>query len=255
MTQNNKGKRINHIYDPTSYEPYRLSRSKIWNYIDCPRCFYLDHRFGVARPQGLQTDLNATVNLLLRKEFNMQRTNDIENPLLESYGLSGLVPFDHTTINGWQEDQREMEYHDERTDLIITGTVDDLWNDQDGNILVIDYKASSQEDHNDPDARWKTGYKRQMETYQWLLRNNGLQVSDTGYFVYCKGRQDAEAFDGKLEFDIKIVPYTGDATWVDHTLEDLKDCLDRSMSPSADPSCAFCAYRKAAFDVLDVSDL
>lgn len=255
MSEQKKGRRSHHIYDPTADEPYTLSRSKIWDFLDCPRCFYLDHRYGIARPRGFQSDLNATVDLLLRKEFNVQRTHNTDNPLMESYGLTGLIPFDHAQLNGWQEDHREVEYHDQHTNLIITGAVDDLWSDQGGNILVIDYKASSEEGEDDPDARWKRGYKRQMETYQWLLRNNGLQVSDTGYFVYCKGRQDAEAFDGKLEFDIKIVPYAGDATWVDHTLEDLKDCLDRSMSPSADPSCAFCAYRKAAFDVLDVSDL
>lgn len=252
MSQNTKSVRSHHIYDPTSYEPYRLSREKIWDFLDCPRCFYLDHRFGVARPQTFQTDLSSTVNLLLRKEFNMQRAGDIENPLMDSYGLSGLVPFDHATLNGWKEDHREVEYHDARTNLIITGVVDDLWSDEGNNILVIDYKASSEEDENDPNARWKIGYKKQIETYQWLLRNNGLQVSDTGYFVYCKGRQDAKAFDGKLEFDIKIVPYTGDSHWVDATLEDLKDCLDRSMSPSADPACDYCAYRKAAFDVLDI---
>ena len=250
-----KGKHSRHIYDPTSYESYKLSRSKIWDFLDCPRCFYLEHRFGVARPQGFQTDLKATVDLLLKKEFNMQRTNNTENPLMESYGLLGLVPFDHAKLNGWQEDHREVEYYDHGTNLIITGVVDDLWSDQGGNVIVVDYKASSQEDSRNPDARWKNGYKKQMETYQWLLRNNGLQVSDTGYFVYCKGRQDAEAFDGKLEFDIKIVPYTGDASWVDQTLEDIKDCLDRNMSPSADPECDFCAYRKAAFDVLDVDEL
>ena len=55
------------------------------------------------------------------------------------------------------------------------------------------------------DADWQDGYKRQMEIYQWLLRKNGLDVSDTGYFVYCNGKTDKEAFDGKLEFDIEFI--------------------------------------------------
>lgn len=255
MSQHYKAKRLHNIYDPSSYGSYTLSRSKIWEFLDCPRCFYLDRRFGVGRPLGFQTDLNATVDLLLRKEFNIQRTAETEQPLMESYGLSGLAPFDHVKLNGWQEDHREIEYYHPQTNLVITGTVDDLWSDEDGNVLVIDYKASSQEDDGNSGARWKIGYKKQMETYQWLLRNNGLQVSDTGYFVYCKGQKDAVAFDGKLEFDIKVVPYIGDTSWVDQILEDIKDCLDRSMSPSADLECDFCAYRKKAFDVLDVDEL
>jgi len=43
------------------------------------------------------------------------------------------------------------------------------------------------------DAEWQDGYKRQMEIYQWLLRQNGLKVSDTGYFVYCNGKTDRKA--------------------------------------------------------------
>jgi 2-isopropylmalate synthase len=37
----------------------------------------------------------------------------------------------------------------------------------------------------DLDQEWQDSYKRQMDVYQWLLRQNGLKVSNTGYFVYC----------------------------------------------------------------------
>ena len=48
-----------------------------------------------------------------------------------------------------------------------------------------------------------------MEIYQWLLRKNGLTVSDTGYFVYCTGNPNAPAFDSKIEFDVHLIPYKG----------------------------------------------
>jgi len=41
------------------------------------------------------------------------------------------------------------------------------------------------------------------------LRNNGFKVSDTGYFVYANGKKDLKAFDGKLEFDVDLLDYTG----------------------------------------------
>jgi hypothetical protein len=90
-------------------------------------------------------------------------------------------------------------------------------------------------------AEWQQGYKRQMEVYQWLVRRQGLRVSDTGYFVYCNG-QDAAAFDGRIEFTVKVLPYTGCAGWIEDTLRGIKNCLSSSSLPDAADCCAFCGY-------------
>ena len=50
-------------------------------------------------------------------------------------------------------------------------------------------------------------------------------VSPTAYFVYVNGKADAEAFDGKLEFDVELIPYTGSDTWVEPAIYDLKKML------------------------------
>ena len=84
-----------------------------------------------------------------------------------------------------------------------------------------------------------------MEIYQWLFRKNGFKVSKTGYFVYCNGNTDKEAFDGKLEFDIKIIPYTGDDSWVEKTVLDAIECLKEDSLPEPGEDCDFCKYRMA----------
>ena len=38
------------IYNPKNKEPFKLSRTKIDLFVECPRCFYLDRRLGVSRP-------------------------------------------------------------------------------------------------------------------------------------------------------------------------------------------------------------
>jgi len=81
-----------------------------------------------------------------------------------------------------------------------------------------------------------------MEVYQWLLRQNGFQVSDTGYFVYANGRRDPESFDGKLEFEIKLIPYTGSDKWVEETLLEMKKCLDTNSLPKSNLNCEYCKY-------------
>jgi hypothetical protein len=88
-----------------------------------------------------------------------------------------------------------------------------------------------------------------MEVYQWLFRRNGFKVSSTGYFVYCNGKTDRAAFDAKLEFDIDLIPYTGDDAWVERALGEMKDCLVSEKPPKAVPVCDYCSYRKAARDV------
>ena len=89
-----------------------------------------------------------------------------------------------------------------------------------------------------------------MEIYQWLLRMNGYSVSSTGYFVYCNGQTDREMFKGKLEFDITLIPYKGDDSWIAETINEIHSCLISSQIPDAKDGCDYCAYRKAVGDVL-----
>jgi hypothetical protein len=77
------------------------------------------------------------------------------------------------------------------------------------------------------------------------LRKNGLDVSDTGYFVYCNGCTDREAFDGKLEFDLTLIAYKGDDSWVEGTIIDAHTCLCSDKIPEANPDCDYCNYIEA----------
>ncbi len=103
--------------------------------------------------------------------------------------------------------------------------IDDLWLNPAGEIILVDCKSTAKSRSGDVtiDAGWQMAYKRRMEVYQWLLRRQGLTVSNTGYFVYCNG-QDAEAFDGRNEFAVKLLPYTGHDDWIEGALVDLKAC-------------------------------
>ena len=243
MSEYYNPKRTKNIYKPESEEPFKLSRSKIENFLACKKCFYLDRRLGVGQSPGFPFNLNSAVDKLLKKEFDIHRTKRMAHPLMKAYGLNA-VPFSHEMMDEWRENFKGVQYLHEPTNFIITGAVDDLWQDENGEIIVADYKATSKDAEVNLDADWQGGYKRQMEIYQWLLRQNGLKVSDTGYFVYCNGKTDRVAFDGKLEFDINLLPYTGDDSWVEKTLQDIKKCLNGEM-PDPSPDCDYCNYRAA----------
>lgn len=240
--------RTRNLYDPNGLEPFKLSRSKIELFTKCPKCFYMDRRLGVGQPPGFPFALNSAVDTLLKKEFDIHRTNQTAHPLMKAYGLD-MVPFAHEMMDEWRENFKGVQYHHEPTNFIMTGAVDDLWKNKDGELVVVDYKSTSKPSKVSLDAEWQDGYKRQMEMYQWLLRKLGHRVSNTGYFVYCNGKTDRKAFDGKLDFDIDLIPYIGDDSWVEGALCDIKKCLDGKI-PQSNLDCDFCNYRKAFQDTV-----
>lgn len=232
-------------FDPKSVEPFKLSRTKIENFLKCPRCFYLDRRLGVGQPPGFPFSLNSAVDHLLKKEFDIHRANKEPHPLMKEYGLD-LIPFSHPKMEEWRENFVGVQALHQPTNFLVFGAVDDLWVNKAGEINVVDYKSTAKDGEVSLDADWQKSYKNQAEIYQWLLRQNGLKVSNTAYFVYVNGQKDRAAFDGRLEFTVKIIPYEGETGWVEQTLLDAKSCLLSPKIPPAAPDCEYCAYRAAA---------
>src|SRR3989339_572498 len=242
MSQYYNPNRKRYIYDPKSSDLFRLSRSKIDLYLNCPRCFYLDRRLGVAQPPGYPFSLNSAVDKLLKKEFDTHRAKGTTHPLMETYGIDA-IPLAHEKIDEWRDSLRGgITLQIDSTNVVITGGVDDIWGSSDGAYIIVDYKATSKDAEVTLDADWQIGYKRQMEIYQWLLRQNGLKVSNTGYFVYCNGKTDREAFDGKLEFDITLIPYTGSDQWIDDAIQKIHHCLNQESLPESSLTCDYCQY-------------
>lgn len=237
--------RKRNLYDSRSTETFRLSRSKIDLFINCPRCFYLDRRLGVGQPPGYPFSLNSAVDKLLKKEFDIHRAKATKHPLMEHYGIDA-IPLAHEKINEWRDSLHAgITFKIDSENVVITGGVDDVWVKPNGEFIIVDYKATSKDAEVTLDADWQIGYKRQMEIYQWLFRQNGFKVSSTGYFVYCNGNTDKKAFDAKLEFDIKIIPYKGDDSWVEKTIREAIEYLKLSKLPNPGEDCDFCKYRQA----------
>jgi hypothetical protein len=234
------------LFDAKSHEPFRLSRSRIDLFLNCPRCFYLDNKLGISRPAGFPFNLNSAVDALLKKEFDIHRAKGESHPLMKTYGIDA-IPLAHEKINEWRDALRGgITYLHRGTNFFITGGIDDVWINPQKELLIVDYKATSKTSEVNIDADWQIGYKRQIEIYQWLFRKNGFKVSNIGYFVYCNGKADKEAFDGKLEFDIKIIPYEGDDSWIEQVIIDARHCLEQSNLPEPAYDCEYCDYRKAA---------
>lgn len=238
------------LYKPHSSEPHRISRSKIELFSQCPLCFYLDQRIGVKRTEFPAFSLNNAVDELLKREFDVHRAKGEPHPMMTEAGIDA-VPFNDSRMEEWRDAlKRGVQYHHKPTNFIVRGGVDDIWVRPDGELIVVDYKATSKKEEVTLEGYWQQPYKRQAEIYQWLLRHNGFNVSPTAYFVYVNANSDAEKFDGKLEFDIKIIPYERDDAWVEPTIENIALCLKNEQPPEASPYCEYCLYRRAAGEEL-----
>ncbi len=245
MAKTFQGRRIKNLFNPNAEEPFALSRSKLDDFFRCERCFYMDRRLGVEKPSMPGFTLNIAVDALLKKEFDIHRAKGEAHPLMKTYGIDA-VPYRDERLEEWRSNFKGIRAFHEPTNLLISGAIDDVWVDPRGKLMIVDYKATSTMAEVTLEGEYKEGYKRQMEIYQWLFRQNGFTVSDTGYFVYANGKKDRAAFDARLEFDVQIIPYKGSDVWVEDAVVRAKDVLMSDKLPEASPTCEHCAYRGAA---------
>lgn len=234
-------------YKPGQRNPYKVSRSKIELFTQCPRCFWLDARLKIKRPEGPPFNINKAIDELFKKEFDGYRVKGEPHPLMTEFGVLA-IPFQHEQLDTWRETFVGVVALHKPTNLHVFGAVDDLWVNQEGEVIVVDYKATAKDREVSIDSEWQMSYKRQVEVYQWLLRQNGLSVSNQSYFVYANGRFDLDGFFNKVEFRTKIIPYVGDDSWVEATLQKMKDCLEHDMpavgTAAMGGECDFCAYAR-----------
>ena len=241
--------RQRNLYDPGSQKPFKLSRTRLERFIECPRCFYLDRRLGVDRPPGFPFNLNSAVDTLLKAEFDIYREIKEPHPsYMRSHGIDA-IPFQHPDLYDWRNNFKGVQHLHESTNLLIHGAVDDVWESSTGELIVVDYKATSKNSAVSLDAEWQRSYKRQIEIYQWLLRRNGFDVSNTGYFIYCNGNRQREEFAQHLQFEVSVLPYTGTDTWVEDTIINAHHCLQSESAPELlERGCYYCTYYLARLD-------
>ncbi len=240
------------LYNKKAPAPYRLSRSKIELFTQCQRCFWLEAVKGIKRPSSPPFNINKAIDELFKKEFDLYRQNQEAHPLMKQFGVDA-IPFQHEEMDTWRHNFSGVSYVYEPSNLLIFGAVDDVWVNPAGELIVVDYKATAKDapvKALKEQGSWHDTYRRQMEVYQWLLKQNGFSVSSTGYFVYATGSWAHEKFDNILKFETHVFPHTGTTDWVETTVQEMKTCLDSEAMPAVGTAamggpCEHCEYAAA----------
>ncbi len=226
---------------------WRLSRSKIDFFMECPRCFYIDNKLGTKRPGFPSFNLNIAVDELFKKEFDHYRKQQKPHPIMEKYKINA-VPFQHPDMDMWRDNFVGLETTHQPTGLVVSGAVDDIWVTPEETLIVVDYKSTSKEGSITAlgDSPWEVQYTRQLGVYRWLLEQNGFKTEETGYLVYANASKNEPNFDDKLVFETTVVPVISDMSWLDETLAGIKACLESDKIPKSGTQCEYCPYREAA---------
>ena len=241
-------KKVNSIYKPNQKEDFRISRGKFANFLSCKRCFYLDRVKGLDAPGTPAWTLNETTDLLLKKEFDYCRENQIKHRLFKGKNLDNLVPFKHPEIDDWRNSlHKGVSRRFKNTNIILTGGIDDIWqNVSTKEIIIVDYKSQSKSGLidansylNDP---YHEGYKIQMDFYAYLFSGKDFLLSPISYFLVCNAKRDKNKFDKKMYFDEYLIPYEWQTNWIDNQVGNMINLLNQDQIPESNYACKNCAY-------------
>lgn len=231
----------------------RISRSRLENFFNCERCGWLEIRHGIRAP-SLPFNLNIAVDELLKKDFDQSRREGSVPPVLRNKGFN-FVPFSHPNIEAWRDTKRGLERKHEASGITVYGALDDLWLDEDGSIMVVDYKATAKDQpvKTFSNLGYHDGYKRQLDFYSWMMAAQGITVSPRAFIFYVTARKSAPDFSGKLIFDPELLEHQVNTDWIEPFLERVKITLESGKVPAGREDCRACDYRLRAAQAIEGS--
>ena len=229
----------------------KLSRSTVEKYINCPRCCFLDKKFQI-KPPALPFTLNIAVDNLVKNEFDYYRRIQEPHPLCLQNGINA-VPFNHKNLDNWRNNFKGIRYKSDSHFYDFGGAIDDIWEKENGDLIIVDVKATSRNVFNWSETfnkyEYPKSYKRQLEMYQWLFRKNGFNVADDAYLLYFNGKKNEAFFNNKLSFESHFVKLKCCTSWVESKVIETVNLLRSDSFPKPSPKCEYCNYLKKRWNL------
>ncbi len=232
-------------------EIIKLSRSTVEKYIQCPRCCVLEKKYSI-KPPSLPFTLNMAVDNLCKNEFDYYRDKQEVHPLFIQNNINA-VPFKHKLLEKWRNNYLGLRYKSIEHNYNFGGAIDDVWQKENGELIIVDYKATSRNkfDWNETFKRYDypKAYKRQLEMYQWLFKKNNFPVSNEAYLLYFNGKKNERFFHQKLQFETYLIKLNCSTDWVEEKILDTVNLLRSSIFPKPSISCENCNYLRKRWEL------
>lgn len=219
---------------------YRLSPSRINLFFECKRCFWLKVNENVKRPSGPFPSLPSGMDQEIKNHFDRFRERGEVPPELEEADIE-VEPFsDREFLEKARDWRQEPKWRDPETGALLRGAVDDLL-EQDGKIIVMDYKTRGYPPKQDMGA--PSYYRRQVNLYNLILRENGYRTADFGLILYYY--PDYVEKDGNFVFHRELRRVPVDIKKARKSVRDAVEVLDGEIPPHSD-GCDFCEWNAAS---------
>jgi len=214
---------------------YKLSPRRINLYMECERCFWLRVNERVKRPSGPFPSLPGGMDDIIKNHFDKFRRQGQAPPELKQSRIDAQPLQDEDLLKDARKWQTEPKYHDTENDVLLRGGVDELRHNEDGEIIVLDYKTRGYP----PKDEVPGYYARQVNLYNLILRENGHQTADHGLLLYYYPDQIQETGEVLFKNQIKRVPVDTEAA--QSFLREAAETLN-SPIPSHNPDCDYCDW-------------
>jgi hypothetical protein len=207
----------------------KISRSQIELFIECPRCFWLDVKFKIKRPQKFSGGyIGSKYDPLLKNYFDKHRENNETPEDIKKHNLNLFS--DIETLKIWRG--KGIEYFHERHNVVYYGKIDDLLT-KDDYLIPFDFKATISKNF-----QIYEDYKRQLEIYGYLLKKNNYQVLNIGVLYVVKIDID-ENFEKQEEKEVILIEDLNYDIY-DEILDKLIEVYNSDKEPDPNPDCEFC---------------
>ena len=107
------------IYVPNQENDFKVSRSKFHDFLTCKRCFYLDRVKGLDAPGTPGWTLNETTDLLLKKEFDICRKNQIPHEIFKKNNIEEIIAVDKKLDPNLHQAMMEVEDKNKEPGTIV----------------------------------------------------------------------------------------------------------------------------------------
>lgn len=225
-------------------KPLKLSCAAIESFVKCPRCFYLKWKHKISQPPFPSYSLNLAVDTLLKKDFDYSRGKELPPFLWKKINTKIFaIPFAHPDFQKWRSSG--ISFYHQPTNFLIYGKIDDVWINENNELIIVEYKATSKDKKNDIDLEkeYYKSYKREIEIYHWLFRKNNFKMANYSYFLFVNVLKNKKTFEGLIHCDFKLILYQPDDSWVEKKIFEICECLNKETLPPSDPNCKYCQYR------------
>ena len=172
----------------------RFSPTGLNLFLECPKCFWLEHVKGIHRPRGIFPSLPGGMDLLIKDYFDKYRVVGKLPPEIVGKVDCELFP-DPELLNKWRNWRTGLSYTDPETGAQLSGALDDL-GVVNKKFVPVDYKTRGF----DVKEGGESFYQNQMNCYGFLLRENQMPPAGYAYLIYYIPKELGE--NGMTRFDV-----------------------------------------------------